>query len=105
VAQALHGPVVEVHLAHVEAASARQGVADDLNLMVLRGHLDEARVEVADGVVRPVVSKTKTPRLGAGRSTDDLVAETDPEQRPPIPDRRLREGNGTCEPRRVARSG
>ena len=82
--------------------SRRQRVADDLDLVVLGGHLDEPEVDVADRVVRPVVPEPEPGRLGAGRSSDDLVAEADPEQRPPVLDDRPRQCDRTVEPRRVA---
>ena len=47
VAQALDRAVVEVDLADPEARRGRQRVADDLDLVVLGRHLDEAHLEVA----------------------------------------------------------
>ncbi len=75
----------------------RQRPADDLDLMVLGGHLDEVELEVADRVVRAVVPEPQTGRLGARRPRDDLVAETDAEQRAAVVDDRLRERDGAVE--------
>ena len=83
----------------------RQRLADDLDLVVLGGHLDEAGVEVADGVVRAVVAEPQPARLGAGGAADDLVSEADPEQRPAVVDRGPGERHGPGQSRRVARAG
>ena len=84
--------------------AARQRLGHDLDLVVLGGHLDEAAVDVADGVVGAVVAEAQAARLGAGRPADDLVAEADPEQRPAVGDRRPGEGDRAVQPGRVARS-
>src|SRR4051812_45915154 len=46
VAQPLDGPVVEVHLADVEAGVPGQGLGEHLDLVVLGGDLDEAGVDI-----------------------------------------------------------
>ena len=69
----------------------RQRVADHLDLVVLGGDLDEPESDVVDRVVRAVVPEPQAARLGAGGAADDLVAEADAEQRPPVVDDRPRE--------------
>ena len=103
VAQALDGAIVQVHLADVEPAAGRQRRADDLDLVVLGGHLDEPEVDVADRVVRPVMAEPQPGRLGAGRPRDDLVAQADPQQRPAVLDDRPGQRDGTVQPCRIAR--
>ena len=93
VAQALDGPVVEVDLADVEAGRGRQRVADDLDLVVLGGDLDEPEVDVLDRVVRPVVPEPQPARLGTGGPAHDLVAEADAQQRPAVVDDGAGEGD------------
>ena len=85
--------------------AAGQRVADDLDLVVLRGHLDEPELEVADRVVRAVVAEPQARRLGARRPPDDLVAEADPEQRPAVVDDRSGERDLGLEPGRIAGTG
>ena len=103
-AQPLDRAVVQVDLADAEARCRRQRVADDLDLVVLGGHLDEPELEVVDRVVRAVVAEAQARRLGAGRARDDLVAEADPEQRPAVVDDRLRERDRAVESSRIARA-
>ena len=69
----------------------RQRLADDLDLVVLGGDLDEPELEVLDRVVRAVMPEPEARRLGAGGPPDDLVPEADPEQRAAVVDDRLRE--------------
>src|SRR3954453_11422926 len=45
-AQSLDGPVVQVELADAEPGCVGQRVADDLDLVVLGGDLDGARVQI-----------------------------------------------------------
>ena len=73
--------------------------------MVLRGHLDEPQVGVLDRVVRPVMPEPQAPGVGARSPPHDLVAETDPEQRPAVVDDRARQRDLRCEPRRIPRAG
>ena len=88
VAQALDRPVVEVDLADVEPAGPGQRVGDDLDLVVLGGHLDEPAVHVADRMVRPVMAEPQPAGVGPRRAAHDLVTEADPEQRPAVGDGR-----------------
>jgi hypothetical protein len=101
----LDGPVVEVHLAHVEAAAAPQRVAHDLDLVVLRRDLDVDRVEIANRVVRPVMPEPEAARLRARRAAHDLMPETDAQQRPAVGDHGPRERDGSRQPCRVTGSG
>src|SRR6185503_12066610 len=105
VPQALDRAIVEIDLAHPEAAVARQRLAHDLDLVVLRGHLDVASVEVADGVIRAVVAEPQPARLGARGSPHDLMPEADPEQRSPGLDHGPRQRDRPGESGRVARPG
>ena len=88
VAQALDRAVVEVDLADPEARRRRQRLADDLDLVVLGGHLDQPHLEVADRVVRAVVPEPEAGRVRARGPPHDLVAEADAEQRPAVVDDR-----------------
>ena len=54
--------------------------------MVLRRDLDQAKVEVLDRVVGPVMAEPQAARLGTSRARHDLVSEADPEQRSPVLD-------------------
>ena len=87
-------PVVEVDLADPEPGRGRQRLADDLDLVVLGGHLDEPQLDVLDRVVGAVVAEPQPARVGAGGPADDLVAEADPQQRPPVVD----DGAGPARP-------
>ena len=104
VAQALDRPVVEVELADPEPGRRRQRLADDLDLVVLGGHLDESELHVLDRVVGPVMAEPQPAGVGAGGPADDLVPEADPQQRPPVVDDRAGQGDLGLEPRRVARA-
>ena len=75
---------------------------DDGHLVVLGGHLHQARVEVPDGMVGAVMAEPEAAGLGAGRATHDLVAEADPQQRPAGLDRGPGEGDLRLESGRVA---
>ncbi len=88
VAQPLDRAVVEVELADVEAGRGRQRLADDLDLVVLGGDLDQTEVDVVDRVVRAVMPEPEAAGVGAGGPPDDLVAEADAEQRPAVVDDR-----------------
>ena len=83
----------------------RQAVADDLDLVVLGGHLDEAEFEVLDRMVRAVMPEPEAPRVGAGRATHDLVAEADAQERPAVVDDRAGERDLGFEAGRVAGAG
>src|SRR6188768_1188679 len=102
VAQPLDRPIVEVVLADDEPRLGWQGVAHDLDLVVLRRHLDLPGLYVLDRVVRAVMAEAQAACLSSGRTADDLVTEADPKQRSPVLDRRLREARRTVEPCRVA---
>src|SRR5262245_62097342 len=65
VPEAFDRSVVEVDLADMEAARLGQRVAEDLDLVVLGGHLDVAGVDVLDRVVRAVMPEAETARFGA----------------------------------------
>ena len=67
VAQPLDRAVVEVDLADPEPGRGRQRRADDLDLVVLGGHLDDPELDVVDRVVRAVVAEPQPGRVGAGR--------------------------------------
>ena len=105
VAQALDRAVVEVDLADPEPGRGRQRVADDLDLVVLGGDLDEPELEVLDRVVGAVVAEPEAARVGAGGPPDDLVAEADPEQRPAVVDDRAGQRDLRLEAGRVAGTG
>ena len=79
-------------------------VADDLDLVVLGGHLDDAQLHVVDRMVRPVVSEPEPGRVRARSPADDLVTEADAEQRPAVVDDRLRQGDGAVESSRIPRA-
>ena len=68
--------------------AARQRVADDLDLVVLRGHLDQPHLEVLDRVVGAVMPEAEPASCRRPRPGHDLVAEADPEQRPAVVDDR-----------------
>ena len=101
-AQPLDRAVVEVDLAHDEATRGRQRLADDRDLVVLGRDLDQAGFQVLHRVVRGMVTERQTPRPGTGRPPDDLVAQADPKQRPPVGDHRARQRHGAVESGGVA---
>ena len=105
VAEALHGPVVEVDLADPEAGPLRDRRPDDLDLVVLGRDLDQPELEVADRVVRAVVAEPEPRRLGARGPSDDLVSQADPEQRPAVVDDRLRQRHGSVQAGRIPGAG
>ena len=105
VAQALDRPVVEVDLADVEAAPAPGSESPTtLTSWFWAVTWTSPRVDVADRMVRAVMAEAQPARVGARGAADDLVAEADPEQRPPVGDRRPGEADRTVEPGRVARA-
>ena len=105
VAQPLDRAVVEVDLADPEAAARRQRVADDLDLVVLGGDLDEPEVDVLDRVVGPVMPEAQPAGVRARGPAHDLVTEADAQERPAVVDDRPGEGDLGLEPGRVARAG
>ena len=85
--------------------AAGSDAPDDLDLVVLGGHLDHAQLLVVDRVVRPVVPEPEARRVGPRRPPDDLVAEADAEQRPPVVDDRLRQRDRAVESSRIPGPG
>ena len=104
-AQALDRTVVEVALADLEAAVARQRLPDHLDLVVLRRDLNAPGAEVLDRVIGAVMAKAQPAGLGAGGPAHDLVAQADAQQRPAVGDGRSRQGHRSVESRRIAGSG
>src|SRR3954453_2575121 len=86
--QSFDRAVVEVSLAHDEAAVGEQRVADDLDLVVLRRDLDATRREILHGMVGAVMTQPKAIRLPAGPARADLVPEADSQQGATVVDHR-----------------
>src|SRR5205807_5929409 len=73
--------VVEVALADVPAGILRQRRLVDLELVVLRGHVDGAGVLVAHRVVATVVAELQARRRGTCSLSEYLMAEADGQHR------------------------
>ena len=104
-AQAFHGAVVEVQLADDEPAVNGKRRPVHGHLVVLGRHLDQAQLDVPDGVVRPVMAEPEAPGLRSGGARHDLVAQADPQQRAAVGDHLARQRDRAGEPRRVAGTG
>ena len=102
VAKAFDRGIVQVALRDVEVAARDRG-RDDLELVVLARDMDTPGVEVLHGMVGAVVTVRKTRGGRPGGAAEDLVTETDPEQRDPA-ERLLRQLDRPLENRRVARA-
>ena len=82
--QTLHRSVIEIEVGQAEVRSTRDFLVltrKDGKPVVLRRDLDRVAIEVAHGVVRPVVAKRKLVGLRSERPSDQLVAQTDSEDR------------------------
>ena len=102
VAEAFHRQVVQVALGDVEIARGYRGGVD-LELMVLAGDVDPPGVQVFDRVIGTMVSIGQPRGRGAGGPAEDLMAETDAEQRNAA-QRLARELNGAVEDGGIARA-
>src|SRR5207249_2886798 len=82
VAEALYGPVVEVHVGQLELRALEEG-GIHREAVVLRGDLDVARLQVLHGIVRAAVAEPELEGLTPAGQAQDLVAEADAEERDP----------------------
>src|SRR5581483_4226002 len=74
--QPFHGPVVERQMGDELGVGGGDRVP-----VVLDGHEDATRAQVANGVVGAAVAEVELERLQAEGEAEQLVAEADPEQR------------------------
>ena len=82
--QSLHRSVVQIQVRQAEVWSPRYLLLlphDDGESMVLRRDLDRVPIEVADRMVCSMVPERKLIRLRPKRPGDQLVAQTDYEDR------------------------
>src|SRR6266542_4720701 len=81
VRQTLDRAVVEIPRAHVEVAAAGDGALVDLELMVLAGDDDAAAAHVPHRMVRAVMPEWQPRRRRSDGAPDQLMTETDAEDR------------------------
>jgi len=81
--QTLHRTVVQIDVGQAQVRSSRNLplVTDDGKPVVLRRDLDGVQIEIAYRVVCSVVAEGEFIRLGAEGPSDQLVAQTDSEDR------------------------
>jgi hypothetical protein len=92
-AEALERAVVQIPMRRLHFARQRLRVHGES--VVLRRDRDGARRQVGDRVIRAAVSELQLESPGAEREPEELVSETDPEDRAPaeeLLDRRDRAG-------------
>ena len=82
--QSLHRPVVQIEVGETEVRSPRYlplFSGNDGESMVLRRDFDRVPIQVANRVISAVMAKREFVGLSAEGTSDQLVAQADPENR------------------------
>src|SRR3989442_7625755 len=83
VRETLDGSIVEVPMAHEQAARRVDRLLVDLKLVVLRRDGDLTAPQIANGMVRAVMAEWQSRRRRSDRAGDQLMAEADAQDREP----------------------